>query len=94
MIRWERAKDPTEDYANEIDWAVNASLGDDTIAGSVFTLVNDVGLVIESQDFTDTTATLKLSGGLRDRDAEIRNVITTAGGDTFVETIKLRIRKR
>lgn len=94
MIRWERSKDPAEDYDNEIDWNINAILGDDTITSSNFALVKDAGLTIESQSHTDTTATLWLSGGTLNRDAEIRNVIGTAAGRILVETIKLRIRKR
>ena len=83
------AKDPSEVVDYEINWA--ARLVEDTIATSNVTLVTAAGLTIVSQANTDDAVTVWFSGGTAGLTATLRNVITTAGGRTMDELIKLPI---
>ncbi|MBN8987425.1 MAG: hypothetical protein J0H42_04215 [Rhizobiales bacterium] len=89
MPSWPR-KDPDEvlDYA--IDWS--ARLDGDTIATSQFTL--PPGIVANSSSNTTTTTTVWLSGGTDGETYLIQNRITTAGGRTMDQTMKLKIKSR
>jgi uncharacterized phiE125 gp8 family phage protein len=87
-IKW-TVKDPDEtvDYAH--DWS--ATLAGDTISTSLFELVTDAGLTIDSQSNSDTTSTVWLSGGTAGQVARLKCAITTAGGRTFDELFTLPV---
>jgi hypothetical protein len=80
-----------KDY--EIDWhdPANDVLGDDTIATSTWTA--DSGLTISAQSNTTTTTTVWLSGGLTNNSYTATNVITTAGGRTFEDSLTVTIQQ-
>ena len=84
-------KDPDETLDYIVDWS--ARLGaDDTISTSAFTV--PAGLTKDSDDNTTTTATVWLSGGTLGETYEILNRVTTAGGRTYDQTLKLKIKAK
>ena len=70
-------KDPdsVEDFL--IDWTSWLS-GSDSIAAATFTA--QTGLTIQSHSFTDTTATVWLSGGTAGTSYRVTCHVTTSGG--------------
>jgi hypothetical protein len=90
MASWP-AKDPDEVLDYEIDWTKR--LDGDTIATSVFEVaVGDA--VVDSDSNTTTATTVWLSGGTLDETCEVLNRITTAGGRTMDQTVKLKIKAK
>lgn len=89
MLQWPY-KDPNEilDYA--IDWS--ARLGVDTVASSTWTV--PTGLNQQSASFTDTMTVIWLTAGADGAHYEILNRITTAGGRTMDQTVRLRIKEK
>lgn len=84
-------KDPDEVLDYQVDWS--ARLGTDTISTSTFSLVSASGLTIDSESNTDTVSTVWLSAGTIGT-AEILCRITTAGGRTMDQTVKLKIKSK
>lgn len=78
-------KDPADVADYQIDWS--ALLGTDTIASSTWTAT---GFTINSNSFTDTTATVWLAGGAAGVQS-ITNRITTAGGRTFERSATMTV---
>jgi hypothetical protein len=89
MLQWP-PKDPDEILDYQVDWTDR--LGEDTIATSAFTV--PAGLTKDSESSTDTAATVWLSGGTLAASYEILNRITTAGGRTMDQTVKIRIKAK
>ena len=81
-------KDPDDVDSFGIDWATR--LDGDTIASSTWTVPD--GLTQDSSSNTTTTTTVWLSGGTDGDDYEVLNRITTTGGRTIDQTVKLRVR--
>lgn len=84
-------KDPDEILDYDIDWSDR--LGDDTISNSSWTLVSGT-VVIGTTQISDTATKVWLSGGMLGETCYIENLITTAGGRTYDQTVKLRIRAK
>ena len=89
--KWVSSKDPgditnwTFDYSAEM-----AALGNDTIATSSWVLDSSLTEVAESN--TNTTATVKISGGTEGTRVECTNTITTTtSSETFERTVLLTI---
>lgn len=84
-------KDPNEVLDYGVDWS--ARLAGDTIAISAFTVIaGDVA--INSNTNTTSATKVWLSGGTAGTDCTILNRITTAGGRTMDQTMRLKIRDR
>ena len=85
-------KDPNEilDYA--IDWGAEW-LDGDTITASVWDVPAD-DVTIQRDTFTDTLATVWLSGGTLDTVSRVYNTITTAAGRNAVRIIELTVTER
>ena len=64
-------------------------LGADTIASSSW--VVDAGITADSNAFTNTITTVKLSGGTIGSSYKAYNTITTAGGDTDCRYITINV---
>ena len=79
-------KDPSDVADYQIDWS--ALLETDTIATSTWTA--PVGFTINSNTFTDTTATVWLAGGTAGVHL-ITNRITTAGARTFERSVTMTV---
>lgn len=82
------AKDPSDVLDYRIDWT--AILQGDTIEGSSWTVPVPSGLVIDSQDFTDSRVVVWLSGGSVGNH-RITNTITTASGRTLQRSVTLPV---
>lgn len=89
MLRWP-PKDPNEVAEYDVTWA----LGLDTISTSIWDISGATSLVIANPVHTTTIARVTLSGGLDGQEYVVRNTITTATGDTFVQTIGISIKKK
>jgi hypothetical protein len=87
-------KDPNE---NPLDYDINwlPRLGLDTIATSVWAItIGDASLTISSSYFTSVRTKVWLSGGTLGQTYSLKNTVTTAAGDTEIETVKLRIKAK
>lgn len=89
---WPSGKDPDEVKDYVVDWS--ALLGTDTISTSTWSVVEGVALTIDSDSNDDTTTTVWLSGGTVGSNCELLNRVTTAGGRTYDQTCKLKVRSK
>jgi hypothetical protein len=85
---FEKDPDSTLDYL--FNW--NAELNGDTISDSEFLLPD--GMTEVSTDFTDTTATIFVTGGNCGSNYRVTNRITTDGGRTLDQTITIAVRSQ
>jgi hypothetical protein len=83
------SKDPDEVLDYQISWA--SRLVDDTIATSVWTVPD--GITKNSDEFAPQSTTIWLKGGTAKVNYFIQNRITTVGGRTMDQTVKLNIVK-
>jgi len=91
MLIWV-SKDPGEVLDYDINWAPR--LGTDTILTSIWSIVSGVGLGVNSDSFTSQRTKLWLSGGTLGQTYLLKNTVTTAAGDTEIETVKLTVRAK
>lgn len=84
-------KDPDEvlDYVH--DWDLRLD-GDTISSSSVIVETGDV--VVDSQSYSGSEHTVWLSGGTADTDCILTLRIETAGGRTYDEGIRLKIKER
>ena len=87
MLRCTKDPDARMDYG--VDWA-GWLVGDDVIQTSAWNITGE-GLTVEHFEFTDTSATIWISGGVVGRSYEMVNRITTLGGRRDDRTIIVRI---
>lgn len=80
-------KDPQAVLDYVIDWS--AWLEDDTISASEWSAPE--GIIIVTDSFTDTTATVWLSGGTESESYSVTNEIVTDGGRTDDRTITILV---
>jgi hypothetical protein len=83
-------KDPDEVLDYSLNWSPR--LDSDTIATS--TWVVPAGITKNSDTNTTTTTTIWLSSGVASTTYDILNRITTAGGRTMDQTVKLKVKER
>lgn len=85
-------KDPDDKKDYLVSWGRH--LGEDTIATSIW--IVPTGIVKDTDEHEEQTATIWLSGGTLDADYEITNRITTNSTPprTLDQTITIRVRKR
>jgi fructose-specific component phosphotransferase system IIB-like protein len=83
-------KDPGEVKDYDINWL--PELGTDTIIASIWAIVSGTGLTINTNSFTTTRTKVWLSGGTLGQTYLLKNTITTAAGDTEIETATLGIK--
>lgn len=83
-------KDPLEVLNYTEDWS--DWLGDATIASVVWTVPD--GITKDTEAHTDTTATIRLSGGTRGNDYLVRCQITDSDTEIGVRSIKVPVRDR
>ena len=86
-------KDPSENLDYNIDWT--ARLAGDTIVTSVWApLASGSSLVIGSVYYISNMTKVWLSGGTLGQTYRLKNTITTAAGETMVETAELFIKAK
>lgn len=90
MLTWMAIKAPNENKDYQIDWT--SLLGEDTISESSWTVTSGEGLVIGEDSYEDGTTTVWLSEGTADKTYDVCNLITTLGGRTYQQTVRLRVR--
>lgn len=83
------SKDPDEVLDYDLDWS--ARLATDTIATSVWSLMEGTGLIIGVNSKTNTATKVWLSGGTLAAAYVLLNRITTAGGRTMDQSVKIKI---
>lgn len=83
-------KDPDEVLDYQIDWT--ARLDGDTIDTSDWIMPNSI--TKDSATFSDTASTIWISGGLLGSSVVLTNRITTAGGRTMDQSVKLQIKSK
>jgi hypothetical protein len=83
-------KDPNDVDSFGINWATR--LDGDLISTSDW--IVPTGLTEDSASNTTTTTTIWLSSGTDGDDYEITNRITTTGGRTLDQTVKLKVRAK
>lgn len=82
-----------EAYQAQVDAGVPVTvLSVDTIASSQFILPS--GIVAQSSSFAARATKVWLTGGTLDVSYEILNRITTAGGRTMDQTVKIRVKAK
>jgi hypothetical protein len=93
MARRERFKDkaPSEVVDYGVDWSDR--LDADTISSSDWS-VSDSSLTIGTDTNTTTTSAVRLSGGTLGTTYSVKNTVVTAGGQTFEQTMLLRVSVR
>lgn len=91
-LSWPAVKDPDEIKDYRLDWT--DLLDGDTISQSVWSVASGTGLVIDSQSTTATTTTLWMSAGALGETYDLLNRVTTAGGRTYDQTVKLKVRAK
>lgn len=83
-------KDPDEVLDYELDWT--ARLAGDTISTSVWLVPDE--LTPGAESVSGAVTKLWLSGGTIGGSFLVTNRITTAGGRTMDESVKIRVRSR
>lgn len=83
-------KDPDEVLDYQLDWS--ARLDEDTIVTS--TWVVPTGITKDSDTNTTDTTTIWLSGGTTGEAYTLANRITTVGGRTMDQSVKIKIKVR
>lgn len=94
MLIWDAVKDPDEVKDYGINWLPTLVGNDDTIASSTWTIVSGSGLTIDSNSYADTATTIWLSDGVVGTSYTLLNRVVTAGGRTYDQTVKLRVRSK
>lgn len=87
MLKWDD-KDPDDVDSFGINWVPR--LNGDLIATSTWSVPD--GLTQDLSSNSTTSTTVWLSGGTDGDDYEVLNRITTTGGRTIDQTVKLRVR--
>ena len=91
-LTWEAVKDPDEIKDYVLDWS--SLLGEDEIVSSTWTIADGAGLVIDSESATATSTTIWLSAGVIGTTYHLLNRVTTSGGRTYDQTVKLKCKAK
>lgn len=87
---WDRTKDPNEVIDHDLTWADQMTDLSDTIATSTWTVPS--GITKDSSSNTTTLTKVWLSGGTTGQTYTLLNRITTAGGRTLDQSVKLKMK--
>ncbi|WP_042776620.1 hypothetical protein [Sinorhizobium fredii] len=91
-LTWPAVKDPNEVKDYSLDWS--DLLGADTISSSTWTVSEGSGLVVDSSSNTTTATTVWLSAGTDVTNYSLLNRVVTAGGRTYDQTVRLKVRDK
>ncbi|MDX0438859.1 hypothetical protein GOD90_27330 [Sinorhizobium medicae] len=92
-LTWPATKDPDEVKDYNLDWS--ALLGaSDTITSSTWTVDEGDGLTIDSDSAKTTATTIWLSAGTAGTNYSLLNRVVTAGGRTYDQTVRLKVRAK
>lgn len=90
-------KDPEAEKTFGFNWANELASGD-TIESSAWEVETPDGdpppsLAEETNDFTDTTTSIRVSGGQERATYMLKNTVVTVNGDTLVKRLMLDVEK-
>lgn len=91
-LRWPAVKDPDEIKDYVLDWSM--LLGSDELVTSTWSVEEGTGLVINSHTKDEKTATVWLSGGTIGVDYELLNRVTTLGGRSYDQSVRLKVKSK
>ncbi|ATB03608.1 hypothetical protein CN100_01095 [Sinorhizobium meliloti] len=92
-LTWPAIKDPNEVKDYSLDWS--ALLGaSDTITSSTWSIDEGEGLMIDSDSHNGTETTIWLSAGSDGTNCSLVNRVVTAGGRTYDQTVRLKVRAK
>lgn len=83
-------KDPDEVLDYQLDWS--GRLGEDQISTSTWTV--PTGIVKNSDSYATSATTIWLSSGTLNTTYDLVNRVTTTGGRTMDQTVRIRIRTK
>jgi hypothetical protein len=86
-------KDPDSVLDYKINWTIVMENNNPVDTISTSTWDQDGGVTLDSDSYTDTHATVWVSGGTLGEYVNLTNTILTVGGRTLVRTIKLSIKE-
>ena len=84
-------KDPDEVLDYVLDWSLR--LGSDSIITSSW-VVDNPGLVINSNSYVPTNTTIWLSAGVVNVSYLLTNHVVTQGGRTMEQSVKIKIKEK
>lgn len=87
---WDRTKDPNEVVDYDLSWSDQMTADTDTIASSTWTV--PVGITMDSSSNTTTRTKVWLSGGTSGEAYTLLNRVVTAGGRTFDQSVKIKMK--
>lgn len=87
---WDRSKDPNEVVDYDLSWSDQMTADTDTIASSTWTVPS--GITKDSASSTTTRTKVWLSGGTTGSTYTLLNRVVTAGGRTFDQSVKLKMK--
>ncbi len=95
ILEWDAVKDPDEEKDYAVEWYKLLNPAGDKIYSSSFSVSSGTGLNIEAQVFNDQThrTVVWVSGGTVGT-YRLTNTITTTGGRTYEQTIKLKVKNK
>jgi len=85
-------KDPAETLDYDLDWT--ARLAGDTIVSSAWTIPTGSNLSIVSNSFIASITKVWLTAGLLGQVYTLSNEITTAAGDTMIESVQILLQAK
>ena len=91
-ITWQRSKDPDDILDYDLSWEDQMTADTDTIVTSTW-IVPD-GITMNSDMMTTLQTKIWLSGGTAGQTYTLLNRVTTAGGRTLDQSVKLNMRER
>ncbi|MDX0965361.1 hypothetical protein GOL41_17340 [Sinorhizobium medicae] len=92
-LTWPAIKDPDEVKDYSLDWSALLRASD-TITSSTWTVGEGDGLTIDSDSATTTATTIWLSAGTAGTNYSLVNRVVTAGGRTYDQTVRLKVRAK
>ena len=87
MVVANKDPDATEDIA--LDWATR--IGSDTISSSAWPVPS--GITKDSDSKTDTTTTIRLSGGTAGQKYDLINRVTLSSSEIYDATLRVYVRE-
>ena len=89
---WERTKDPDEVADYDLSWVDQMTADADTISTSTWTVPVGITKVTSSIIASNTKTKIWFSGGTAGETYSCLNRVVTAGGRTWDQTVKLKMK--
>jgi len=90
-LEWEEPKDPDEVLDYQLNWATRLVPGDEILTS---TWILPEGIVRDSDEQSISDTTIWLSSGVLGATYDILNRVTTSGGRTMDQTVRLKCKAK